>query len=117
MNVANFTQLALDGLTSTCVEWSLLPLLCRLNAVKPDPKAEAGRRADASREPVTCGGELSGAACAEPARPRQSVVVAAVTAIALNFMVVLPARGPTQPGPLALTARRDDHSAGRTRGT
>ena len=92
---------------TACVDRSVLPLLCLLNTVKPSPKAEAGRRADCSREPVTCGAGLAmlcGAASAEPARPRLSAVAAAVTAIALNFMVSFPTRS-LQPGPLARSPR------------
>src|ERR1700758_4020406 len=115
MNVANFTQLALDGLTSTCVEWSLLPLLCRLRVVKPDPKAEEGRSADASREPVTCGAALAlfGAARAGTARPSDSAVAAAMTANDLNFIVRSPLR-PTPARPSGHHRVADDHSGGRT---
>src|SRR5580704_17199457 len=87
MYCQKFAQLKLDGLTRTRVDVSLLPLLCRLNAVKPSPKADAGRRADCSRAPVTCGAGLvlSGEATAEPAIPRQNAAVLEMTAIALNF--------------------------------
>src|ERR1700747_2590540 len=101
---------------TACVDRSVLPLLCRLYVVKPSPKAKAGKRADCSRDPVTCGAALalSGVARAGPARPSDSAVTAAVTAIALNFMVSSPARSPARPSG-ALTAWRDDHSGGQTR--
>ena len=87
--VSKFTQLKLDGLMRVRVDQSLLPVLSRSVAVKPSPKAEAGRSADCSRTPVTCGAGLglwlSGEAAAEPAIPSESAVAVAMTAIALSF--------------------------------
>ena len=64
------------------------------------PEGRAGRRADCSRDPVTCGAglglELSGEASAEPAIPSESAVAVAMTAIALNFMVSSRTRSPGQ---------------------
>src|ERR1700758_3626862 len=102
INVAKVPQLNFDGLSRAFVDKSLLPVFLWSATVKPPPKAEAGRRADCSRVPVTCGAgldlELSGEASAEPAIPSESAVAVAMTAIALNFMVSSGTRFP-RPGP------------------
>ena len=102
--VSKFTQLKLDGLMRVRVDQSLLPVLSRSVAVKPSPKAEAGRSADCSRTPVTCGAGLglwlSGEAAAEPAIPSESAVAVAMTAIALSFTLSSRTRS-ASPGPLA----------------
>src|ERR1700722_17165048 len=110
INVAKVAQLRLDGLSSTLVGKSLAPVFLWFTTVKPFPKAEAGRRADCSRDPVTCGAgfglALSGEASAEPAIPNESAVAVAMTAIALNFMVSSRTRSPGQALWLNRVARR-----------
>src|SRR5580693_9083403 len=97
MNIAKFRQLRLDGLIRAFVDKSFLPVFLWSATVKPSPKAEAGRRADCSRVPVTCGAslglELSGEASAEPAIPSESAMAVAMTAIVLNSWCP-PLRGP-----------------------
>src|SRR5580704_19536685 len=110
INVAKVAQLKLDGLIRAFADKSLLPVFLWSATVKPPPKAEAGRRADCSRVPVTCGAgfglELSGEASAEPAIPSESAVAVAMTAIALNFMVSSRTRSPGQALWLNRVARR-----------
>src|SRR5580693_10543235 len=100
MNIAKFRQLRLDGLIRAFADKSFLPVFLWSATVKPSPKAEAGRRADCSRVPVTCGAsldlELSGEASAEPAIPSESAMAVAMTAIVLNFMVSSPTRSSGQ---------------------
>src|SRR5579859_4698029 len=103
MNVAKVSQLKLDGLITTLVDQSLLPVFLRPSAVKPAPNAEAGSRADCNRVPVTCGAgldlALSEEASGGPAMTSEGAVAAAMTAIPLNLMVSSRARSP-RPGPL-----------------
>src|SRR5580704_19334786 len=110
INVAKVAQLRLDGLSRTFVDKSLDPVFLWSTTVKPSPKAEAGRRADCSRDPVTCGAglglALSGEASAEPAIPSESAVAVAMTAITLNFMMSSRTRSPGQALWLNRVARR-----------